>query len=211
MLIGYVLGCFQTAYIVTRISIGKDIRQMGSGNAGTTNVTRSVGIKPALITFFADLIKTVLAVVICRLIFKDVNPVIVGTYAGAGVVLGHDYPVWLGFKGGKGVAVTLAWIFLADWRVGIVTFVLSLAVLLSTGYLALNAISLSSFFVVSMLFFKFIYTPASLFIPWDCIAVVAVMGAVMIIRHRQNFVRLKHHEEKKIYAIIAEKRKKKKE
>ncbi|MCR4926234.1 MAG: glycerol-3-phosphate acyltransferase [Clostridiales bacterium] len=204
LLIGYAFGCFQTAYIVTKINTGKDIRDMGSGNAGTTNVTRSVGIKPALITFFADLIKTILAALVCRFIFKDESMVLLGTYAGAGAVLGHNYPFWLKFKGGKGVAVTLAWTFMVDWRVGLLTVALSLTVLFATGYLAFNAISLSVFFPLSLMIFGLVDGKVN----YECIAIIILFGVIMIVKHRKNFQRLKNHEEKKIYQIISEKRKK---
>ena len=106
--IGYLFGIFQTAYIYGRIN-GIDIREYGSGNAGTTNALRVLGKKAGLIVFLGDVAKTVLAVVVVRLLFgathTDMLPLL-GIYAAAGAILGHNFPVQLGFKGGKGIACT---------------------------------------------------------------------------------------------------------
>lgn len=204
MIIGYIFGCFQTAYIVTKMNTGKDIRQMGSGNAGTTNVTRSVGIKPALVTFISDLLKTVIAFFACYFLFREESAALIGTYVGAGAVLGHDYPCWLKFKGGKGVAVTLAWVFIVDWRAGLLTFALCFIVLFGTGYLAVNAISMAVFFPLSVLIFGL----ADKNVNYECLAIIIAFGVLMIVKHRKNFVKLKNHEEKKIYQILSEKKKK---
>ncbi len=106
--IGYLFGIFQTAYIYGRIK-GIDIREHGSGNAGTTNALRVLGKKAGLIVFLGDVAKTVLAVLLVRLLFGrrygDMLPLL-GMYAAAGAILGHNFPVQLGFKGGKGIACT---------------------------------------------------------------------------------------------------------
>ena len=106
--IGYLLGIFQTAYIYGRIN-GIDIREYGSGNAGTTNALRVMGKKAGLIVVLGDVAKTVLAVVVVRLLVgathTDMLPLL-GIYAAAGAILGHNFPVQLGFKGGKGIACT---------------------------------------------------------------------------------------------------------
>ena len=103
--IGYACGLFQTSYIYGRMH-GIDIRKHGSGNAGTTNMLRTLGTKAGLITFFGDVMKTIIAVIICLSIFyrKDVNPEmlqLIKMYASAGAILGHNFPFYLGFKGGK--------------------------------------------------------------------------------------------------------------
>ena len=106
--IGYVFGLFQTAYIYGRMH-GIDIRNYGSGNAGTTNTLRVLGTKAGLIVFAGDVIKCVLAIVVVRLLFSDSHSdmnYLLALYAAAGAILGHNYPFYLGFKGGKGIAAT---------------------------------------------------------------------------------------------------------
>lgn len=108
IIIGYVFGLFQTAYIYGRMN-GIDIRTVGSGNAGTTNALRVLGKKAGLIVFLGDVAKTWIAVIVVRLIFGPSYANCIYTlmlYTAAGVILGHNYPFYLGFKGGKGIAAT---------------------------------------------------------------------------------------------------------
>ena len=108
LVIGYAFGLFQTAFIYGKIN-GIDIREHGSGNAGTTNALRVLGTKAGLIVFAGDVIKTVLAIVIFGLIFKDSHPeevYLLKLYAATGAILGHNFPFYLNFKGGKGIAAT---------------------------------------------------------------------------------------------------------
>ena len=128
LLIGYACGLFQTAYIYGRMH-GIDIRTVGSGNAGTTNALRVLGRKAGAIVFLGDVLKTVIAVLIVRLIFGAAyadSIYLLIFYAAAGVILGHNYPFYLGFKGGKGIAATAGMIIaLGRWEfvlVGAVVF-----------------------------------------------------------------------------------------
>ena len=108
LLIGYVFGCFQTAYIYGRLH-GIDIRKYGSGNAGTTNSLRVLGKKAGIIVLLCDMLKTGLAMMVVRLLFRERYGDILyllAIYAAAGTVLGHNFPCYLGFKGGKGIACT---------------------------------------------------------------------------------------------------------
>ena len=108
LLIGYVFGLIQTGYIYGKLN-GIDIRKTGSGNAGTTNMLRTMGPKAGLITLLVDAFKAVAAMLVVRFIFKGDKPDMVyllQIYAGAGAILGHDFPFYLGFKGGKGIACT---------------------------------------------------------------------------------------------------------
>ena len=106
--IGYVFGLFQTAYFYGRAN-GIDIRQYGSGNAGTTNALRVLGTKAGLIVLAGDCLKCMAAVWVSRLLFGGSHPdmiYLLSLYAGAGAVLGHNYPFYMHFKGGKGIAAT---------------------------------------------------------------------------------------------------------
>ena len=103
--IGYVCGLFQTGYLVGRMS-HVDIRKKGSGNAGTTNALRVLGWKAGLMTFAGDVIKCVAAFLIVRFMYQGNDSLpLLALYAGAGVTLGHNFPFYMNFKGGKGIAV----------------------------------------------------------------------------------------------------------
>ena len=102
LIAGYAIGTFSPSYILVRLVKGEDIRNHGSGNAGTANTNRVLGFKWALLVFFLDILKGAAAVWVGRWIGGEWA----GLAAGLGAVLGHNYPVFLGFKGGKGVATT---------------------------------------------------------------------------------------------------------
>ena len=148
-LIAYLLGSINTAVLVTGIVTKgkKDIRQMGSGNAGFTNVLRSVGKVPAIITIVCDALKCIIAVLIGGFIFsfasvafQGESPIFInelincGKYvAGIFCILGHSYPVYFHFKGGKGVVTAAALMLTEDWRVFIAIIVTFLIVIMSIG------------------------------------------------------------------------------
>lgn len=105
MIIGYCIGCIETAHVIGKLW-GVDLRKHGSGNLGTTNALRVLGKKAGAMVFIGDILKSVVAYLICRAIFKD-NGTIAGLFGSAGAVLGHNFPFYLGFKGGKGIAVMI--------------------------------------------------------------------------------------------------------
>ena len=106
--VGYLFGCISSGYFVGKF-YHTDIRTLGSGNAGTTNVLRNFGVVPAIVTFAMDLAKAVIPILLIRFCFTtQTDWYLLCLYCGLGVVLGHNYPFYLGFKGGKGIAVTAA-------------------------------------------------------------------------------------------------------
>lgn len=118
VLIGYICGLFQTSYLYGKAQ-GIDIRNYGSGNAGTTNALRTLGAKAGAITLLGDCFKCVIAVVIVHLIFGKSHPEMIrllGLYAAAGTILGHNFPFYLNFKGGKGIAATAGLLLSFDLR-----------------------------------------------------------------------------------------------
>lgn len=192
LIIGYFVGCIQTAYYVGKYYAKIDIREHGSGNAGTTNVVRTLGAKAGAITFLTDFLKTVLVYIICSYIFKGsgsfytyigegANGFLPGLYGGLGLVLGHNFPAQLKFKGGKGVAATLAVFLSVNLAVALTSFALGITVLLLTSYISLTS-------MVTMV----IYTGLALyrgFAPEET-AIVAVLAAMVIVRHQENIKRL---------------------
>lgn len=142
LVIGYALGCIQTAFILGKIFSNIDIRQYGSGNAGTTNVVRVLGWKAGVITFIGDLIKAILAVTLCRLIFPD-NPLLAALYGGLGVILGHNWPFYLGFKGGKGIASTIGTMLAIHPYIGLTCIAIMVLVIVVTRFVSLGSLLLA--------------------------------------------------------------------
>lgn len=178
VLVGYFLGIFQTGYIYGK-SHGIDIRTQGSGNAGTTNTLRVLGWKAGLVTFAGDLLKAILSVVIIHFLFRDRYPEsvkVLELYAGFGAVLGHNFPFYLKFKGGKGIACTSGMIlavcpisaplclllFIGSVALTryvslgsilvVTTYLIQVIVFGQLGYLGLDAASLPEFYIVSACF-----------------------------------------------------------
>ena len=134
--IGYVFGLFQTAYIVGRTR-GIDIREHGSGNSGTTNAMRILGKKAGLIVFLGDVLKSLLALLLVGFLFGKTHPeavYLLKTWTFAGVVLGHDYPFYMGFRGGKGVAVMAGYVFGFHWSFILPGILMFFIPYLITGY-----------------------------------------------------------------------------
>lgn len=154
MLIGYLFGLCQTGYLYGRMK-NIDIRQQGSGNAGTTNALRTMGRKAGVITLLGDCAKCILAVLVVRLIFRDSQPdllPLLSIYAGAGAVLGHNYPFYMNFKGGKGIAATAGLVLSTTniWVVLIclVLFVTAVAV---TRYVSVGSLLVVTAYLVSVI------------------------------------------------------------
>ena len=134
LLIGYLFGICQTAYIVGKMN-GIDIREHGSGNAGTTNTLRVLGKKAGAIVFAGDFLKCFIVIHLVKIIFKnsaaEILPLI-GLYAAAGCILGHNFPVQLNFRGGKGIACTAGLLAAFDVRIGIIALLTFLAIVIAT-------------------------------------------------------------------------------
>ena len=112
VVIGYAFGIIQSAFLIGKLTKGVDIRKFGSGNLGSTNALRVLGKKAGLITILCDISKSMLAFILCTLLFKDM---IFGMYACLGVILGHNFPFYLKFKGGKGVASMIGMMFCVSY------------------------------------------------------------------------------------------------
>jgi len=186
-IIGYFVGCINFAYIIGRFKEHIDIRDYGSGNSGTTNAIRVMGWKLGMITFFGDLLKCVLAYVIVANIFDNS---IYGLYAGFGAVFGHNWPVFLKFRGGKGIAATLGLIYAVDWRAGLIVNVVVAIVIFTTKYVSLGSILLVAMMPVVFYFFK----DGNL----EYVAVGIILAVIAIYRHKANIGRLINGNENKL-------------
>lgn len=205
---GYLCGLLQTSYIYGRLN-GIDIREYGSGNAGTTNALRVLGKKAGLVVFLGDVFKAVIAAVIVRLIMKGIYPNEVYmfiAYAGFGVVLGHNFPFYLKFKGGKGIAATagvvLGFLDPVIILTCLVVFTIAVAV---TRYVSLGSILMVTTFATMYTIFavtgKYSFdlnTAASKECMLESVIVVILMALMAIYRHKANIKRLINHEENKL-------------
>lgn len=211
VVIGYFFGIIQTAYIYGKLH-GIDIREHGSGNSGTTNALRVLGKKAGLIVFLGDLFKAATACIIARLIGIAFYPEIVYPmilWAGLGVVIGHNYPFYMNFRGGKGIAATAGVILgLLDVRimaVCLVAFILCVAI---TRYVSLGSLIVMVLFFASFLFLGYhggIINPIT-DLPYaggeltESYIVIFIFAALAFYRHKENIVRLVHGEENKIFS-----------
>lgn len=151
LLIGYVLGCILTAELVSYGRSHQSIRTMGSGNPGMTNALRIYGKKWGLLVLMGDLVKTVLACALAALLFPLPHQLAI-LYAGLGTILGHNFPFWNGFHGGKGVACTCMTLFCFSPLIGLISCVLGLTSCLISQYLAIGGTLIPAFFLVLAFF-----------------------------------------------------------
>lgn len=192
---GYFFGCISMGYIVGRF-YHMDIRTKGSGNAGTTNVLRNLGKLPALITFVGDLAKAILPILVIRFaIAPEGEWYLWCLYCGLGVVLGHNFPFYLKFSGGKGIAVTAAVVMSACHPImtpiGIVIFVT--AVIL-TRYVSVGSLLVAWYIPANTIV---LYREHPLFI--HMLIVSLLFTILAYVQHRQNIVRLLHGEENPLF------------
>ena len=189
--IGYLFGIIQTGYIYGILN-HVDIRKHGSGNAGTTNALRTLGWKAGVITFLGDCLKCILAVALVRLIFAEHGDVsLLAIYAGLGVVLGHNYPFYLNFKGGKGIAATAGLVLSVNPVMFLSIALVFVAIVLITQYVSLGSLIIMVLFVVEVVLYGqsggFGLETAQLY---EFYIVVIVLAGLAFFRHRENIVRL---------------------
>lgn len=203
LVIGYVFGLFQTSYIYGKMN-GIDIRSHGSGNAGATNALRTLGAKAGVISFFGDALKCVFAMSFVRILFAgsygDVLPVLV-MYTGTGVILGHNFPFYLRFKGGKGIAATGGLIFSTNLLLALICAVLFAGVFVTTHYVSIGSMLVYAAFAVGMVIlgengFLGVTDRSNL---TEIYVLVGFLTILAVWKHRQNIVRLLHGNENKTY------------
>lgn len=210
LLIGYGFGLLQIAHIYSK-SKNINIREKGSGNAGTTNMFRVMGIKAGIITLVGDCAKCVAAILVSKLIFLtwldfNIDPAAIALYAGFGCVLGHDFPFYFHFKGGKGMAVTAALIFmLGNWQIIVLGLILFFGIVIRTKYVSLGSMVSVSATAIAFIVFTQIgwFRVDSAWYP-DCYIIVILNALLLIFQHRKNIKRLLEHNEKKFYFRSAE-------
>lgn len=200
--VGYLCGMFQTSYFIGKAH-HKDIRDYGSGNAGTTNALRTFGKKAGALTLVCDLLKCVAAILIVNALFKGRCPEILpllGIYAAAGCVLGHNFPVYLNFRGGKGIAASAGMLLALDWRIFVIFAVVFLTLFFTTHYVSLGSVAAYVAAFIGVIAFGAAGSygmDKGHTIEMD--VVMGLMTALAIYRHRANISRLIKGNENKTY------------
>ena len=189
LVLSYFIGSISSSIIISKIMTGEDIRKHGSGNAGATNALRVLGKKGGILTLLGDILKTVIAILISKAILREDTSLAV-YLSGVGAVLGHNYPVWFGFKGGKGIAVSITAILFADYKIGLIVLIVSLLIMATTKYVSLGSVLGAALCIL-----------LSLILRWGDVYYIlftVIVGLLAIYRHKANIVRLLKGEENKL-------------
>lgn len=202
--IGYVFGLFQTAYIYGRLH-GIDIRNYGSGNAGTTNTMRVLGTKAGLLVLVGDILKCILAIVVTNLLFRDSHPDMVyllKMYAAAGAILGHNFPFYLKFKGGKGIAATAGLILAFHPYLIPVGVVLFFGAFFITHYVSLGSLLVYAGFLIELILLgqNGVFNMSQPLLI-EMYVVAGLLTIMAYYKHRENIKRLLNGTERKTYLI----------
>ena len=200
LIIGYMIGNIETGYIFGKLN-KMDIRNYGSGNAGATNTLRVLGPKAGLIVFFGDFCKSLIPCLVVRYIFRDNVSLsyVYMLYIGLGVVLGHNFPFYLGFKGGKGVASTAGIIMALDYRIAFVCLAIFILIVAITRYVSLASIVVMIIFIgMSHMLVKTNYGFTDGSSPMEFRLLIVIIGFLSIFMHRANIKRLLNGTENKI-------------
>lgn len=202
LLIGYVCGLFQTSYIYGRLN-GIDIREHGSGNAGSTNALRTLGKKAGLITLIGDCLKCILAVVLAKTIFGSMNPEmsrLLGLYAAAGSILGHNFPFYLKFRGGKGIACTAGLVLSFNPIMAVLGVITFLTIFFTTHYVSLGSLLVYITFMIEIIVlgqFGVFHMSQALLIEMYILSLF--LSLLAFYKHRDNIKRLLNGTERKTY------------
>ena len=200
-IIAYLIGSINFSVILSKKFAGFDVREKGSGNAGTTNMLRSVGKKAAAITLICDILKGVVAIGIAILLgyIPDMNKELLLQIAGVAVILGHTFPVFFGFKGGKGVATSLGVLLLSNWQIGLICLVFALVLMALTRMVSLGSCAAAVLFPVLTLFINDHYTVLTEGKPGSTYLVYSIIMAVIVLfNHRSNIKRILNGTENKL-------------
>ncbi len=203
LIMAYLIGSINFSIILSKKMAGFDVREKGSGNAGTTNMLRTVGKKAALITLLCDILKGVVPVLLAVLIGNIANNFgaeirvdYLAQIAGIATVIGHTFPIYFGFKGGKGVASSLGLILIINWQIGLICLVFALLVMAITRMVSLGSITAAILFAVLVIFN--ISSEYYIVQNGNYRIFGIVLAAIVIFNHRSNIKRILSGTENKL-------------
>lgn len=193
ILMGYLIGSCNFAIIYSKLVKRDDIRKHGSGNAGATNVLRTYGKGAAVLVFVLDILKGVIAALIAFLFFPNTD--ICACVAAIGAVLGHNFPLYYDFKGGKGVATSFAVLLVLNWKIALIALGVFLIVVLISRYVSLGSVFASAAAPIAAIVFKAVKID-DISIAF-CVLTVC-LGVLCILRHKDNLKRIAKGTERKL-------------
>ena len=201
-IVAYLLGSISFSVIISKKMAGFDVREKGSGNAGATNMLRSVGAKAAVLTLLGDLLKGVVAIlfaIIVGAIAKNTDKALLVQIAGILVVIGHTFPIFFGFKGGKGVATSLGVILISNWQIGLICLVFALVLMVLTKMVSLGSCGAAVLYPVLTLFINQHYTVLTEGKKGTTYLVYSIILAVIVLfNHRSNIKRILNGTENRL-------------
>ena len=201
-MIAYLIGSINFSILISKKVAGFDLREKGSGNAGTTNVLRTVGKGAAAITLILDILKGVVAIYVAILYGKIITGItgspidasMLVQVAGIFVILGHTYPIYFGFKGGKGVATSLGILITTNYQIGLICLVFALILIALTKMVSVGSLAAAILFPVLTLFLG----KENFIVPGNYFIYSIIIAAIVIFNHRANIKRLINGNENKL-------------
>ena len=204
--VSYLLGSLNFGIIISKLLNKDDVRSHGSGNAGSTNMLRNYGKKYAVMTIIGDMLKVAVAIIISFIIVRKMGNISLAENGGAYIlgidarmftksfsglfcVLGHIFPCFFGFKGGKGVATAGGMVFMIDWRIALILLAIFAIIVLITKYVSLGSIAMAVFYPV-FIFISYKSLPLAL--------LSLIFTLIVLLAHRKNIKKLINHTESKI-------------
>lgn len=194
--IAYLIGSINFSVILSKKMAGFDLREKGSGNAGTTNMLRTVGKKAAAITLVCDILKGVVAIFLAKLIgniWEHLDRALLVQLAGILVVIGHTFPVFFKFKGGKGVATSLGVLLTLNWQIGLICLVFALVLMALTQMVSVGSIAAAILYPVLTIFISQNYI-----VPGNYIISSIILAVIVVFNHRANVKRILTGTENKL-------------
>jgi glycerol-3-phosphate acyltransferase PlsY len=185
ILISYLMGSISIAYLLVKLLKGIDIRTVGSQNAGATNVQRIIGTGPAILVFILDILKGILAVLLGRAVGGEVFSL----WCGVAVIIGHNWPIFFGFRGGKGTATSLGVIWMIMPNIALIITIIGIAAVAVTRYVSLGSIIVAPIFpLLAIAYRKSAYH----------VIFAVVLMFMTLYKHRSNIKRILDGSESKL-------------
>ena len=202
LMIGYLIGSVNFSVLISKKVAGFDVREKGSGSAGTTNMLRTLGKGAAVVTLILDILKGVVAIyvailygnLVSKLANIQINNAILVQIAGIFVILGHTFPIYFGFKGGKGVATALGILLTTNYQIGLICLVFALVLIILTRMVSVGALGAAILFPVLTLFLS----KENFIISGNYLVYSIIIALIVIFNHRSNIKRLLNGNENKI-------------
>ncbi len=198
-IIAYAIGSINFSVIISRKMAGFDVREKGSGNAGTTNILRTVGKRAAIVTLICDILKGVVAILsawIVGKIAKNADAVLLVQIAGLLVVIGHAFPIFFEFRGGKGVATSLGVLLTINWKIGLICLIFAVVIIAVTRMVSMGSIGAAVLFPILTLFIKEHYIVEATGFKYFVFGIL--LALLVIFQHRENIKRIKNGTENKL-------------